>query len=875
MVYRLTAIPPSAGLLVVCLAVTLAILPGGIARASKLDSLRIGRDEYPRVFFFRQSESWAANQRVTYKSWEGCFERLMGIEGKVLEEEVPGRSIRNIDFFTRFKKRHPDQLVLLHYNGNARDPRFESGRFFAGHWVYYNGARILSDVPAGDGETEIRLSDASLFRTGIGRYRDANEDIGLCMLDGQGRPNWNISEQVQLVSVDPGKKSIRVRRACYGTSARAFPAGRAYAAAHVTEGPWGRKSNLLWFYNYSTRCPADANGRTCADVHVNHLAELFAPAGPINAFDGLEFDVLHNRCGGAGRGRGPDCDADGVMDGGVFDGINSYGIGVIEFCRKLRRRLGENILILADGHSVNNQRAFGLLNGIESEGWPALRDEQILDWSGGLNRHFFWDRSARRPAFSYINHKFIMPTGRPGVVARPDVPFNIHRLVFSAGVFTNSAICYSFAPPASRGELLGIWDEFCMGGAARPGWLGKPLGPPVRMAEMQPDVLGAVAKDFGPAIMSRLDGNGVRFARENRALKVRARDAAANEIRFILRDIPCKGPDLFVTLTARGAQLPGYPAEYARLMHVGIAPDQRQLVRAEMPETGMYIRRGDETPIDPESGAIVRFQQNVTIDGRPRDTYFVHPPYKSKRTGYTYWQRELSIDRDARLDFHLGMGPKSPARSDGVTFIVLIARTDGAKPTRWSEIFRHTQKEHRWTHHTVDLGRWAGKTVRLKFVSDCGPKNNTTTDQSYWADVFVLGPEGSDGLTEPVRYMTWCSGKDFSSGFYFSQVKGQKASLEFTVEGGAPVWISGLSAHAHADAVFREFEHGLVLANPSPRSYAFDLGALLPGRKFRRIRATSRQDTRTNDGSPVSGRIVLGPKDALFLVRRKDIAGED
>ena len=680
------------------LSTTLVILLSIGAKAESSESLRIFRDDYPRAFFFRQSEGMAASERIGYQQWERTFDRLMGIEGKVLEEEVPGRSIRNIDFFTRFKKRHLDQLVLLHFNGNARDPRFESGRFFVGHWIYYNGARVLSDVPATAGETEIKVSDPALFKINMGRYRNANEDIGLCMLDEKGQPNWHISEQVQLISINHKKKTICVRRGCYGTTPRAFPAGRAYAAAHVTEGPWGRKSHLLWFYNYSTKCPLDTQGRTCADILVDHLAELFGPSGPLQAFDGLEFDVLHNACWGRGR-RGPDCDADGRADRGQLDGMNTYGIGVVDFCRKLRQKLADDIIILADGHSVNNQRAFGILNGIESEGWPALRDHEIDDWPSGLNRHFFWDQNGRRPVFNYINHKFTVPGDQPGVVKRPDVPFNIHRLVFAAGVFTNSAICYSFAPANDPDGRLGIWNEFRMGRANKLGWLGKPLGPAIRMAKKQPDVLEGAWQNAGADLLARLSGQNVRFLCELGSLKVAATDPRAAQMKFRLRDVPCKGPDLFVSMTARAAPRKGYPEQMARLMWAGMLSNQAS-----------------------RSGA---------------------------------------------------------------------------------------------------------------------------------------------------QFMTWCNQKDFTSGFYFSEVHSQQIALEFTIEGAEPLWICELTVHAHPDAMVREFEHGLVLANPSPRRYIFELGKLFPGRKFRRIQGTANQDTVANNGSLVSDKVVLEPKDALFLIRER------
>jgi hypothetical protein len=77
-----------------------------------------------------------------------------------------------------------------------------------------------------------------------------------------------------------------------------------------------------------------------------------------------------------------------------------------------------------------------------------------------------------------------------------------------------------------------------------------------------------------------------------------------------------------------------------------------------------------------------------------------------------------------------------------------------------------------------------------------------------------------------------------------------------------------VTAHAAPDAIYRAFENGLVLCNPSPRPCTFDLNKLCPARKFARIQASTQQDPKTNTGQPVSGPITLGPKDSLFLVGR-------
>jgi len=44
---------------------------------------------------------------------------------------------------------------------------------------------------------------------------------------------------------------------------------------------------------------------------------------------------------------------------------------------------------------------------------------------------------------------------------------------------------------------------------------------------------------------------------DNGALKITARDPAAQQMRIELRDVPCAGPDLLIALTARAAPYNG------------------------------------------------------------------------------------------------------------------------------------------------------------------------------------------------------------------------------------------------------------------------------------------------------------------------------
>ena len=540
---------------------TLLALYGQMLRARDIEQLDVLKDHYPRAFFFRATES-AFNERryPTYESWERQFNRLQGIMGKCLDEECIGREPRNVEFFSRFKQDHPRQAVLLHFNGNARDPRYHTERYFPGHWIYRKATEILDDVAKKRGVTTIRVADARDFHVNAGRYRTSNDDIALFRTTVDGKHDWDYCEQVQLISADTKANTITVRRGCYGTEPLSFAAGRSRAAAHAVEGPWGKTNNIMWFYNFSTHCPRDDEGQTCADRLVDELAEWFGPTGKLAAFDGLEFDVMHNQTRG-------DTDGDGIEDHGVLDGVNCYGIGMVQFARQLRERMTDNFVIQGDGAlgpgGSRSQRAFGLLNGIESEGWPNLNQWEMEDWSGGLNRHFFWRANARKPAFNYVNHKWIEPVpGQPGVSRQPEVDFSRHRLVFAVCQFFDAAICYSLPPKNDPDHRFGVWDELRCGVEHKVGWLGRPEGPAVRVARQSPDLLQGMG--HGSSLAARIVGD-VRVTCDGDDVRVMARNSDADDLRFSVRGIPTAGAELTAFLTMRGESMTGYPSEMARL----------------------------------------------------------------------------------------------------------------------------------------------------------------------------------------------------------------------------------------------------------------------------------------------------------------------
>jgi len=835
-------------------ALLLAPLTAPLAAEAPPD-LALFDGNYPRAFFFRSCEGGPSRRGMTYATWEADYDRLMGIIGKALDEEVIGREAKNPEWFTRFKRDNPRQVVLLHFNGNARDPRHGTENYFPGHWIYRKAVAITADVPAENGETVIPVSDVSDFEVQSGRYKTSYDDIALFALTSEGTHDWAHCEQVQLVSVEQQAKTIRVKRGCYGTKPLAFKAGQARAAAHMVEGPWGKSNHILWYYNFATHCPKDFQGKTCADRLVDDLAAWFGKGGKLEAFDGLEFDVMWSETRG-------DTDGDGLVDNGVIAGVNQYGIGMHGFARQLRSRFGDQRIIQGDGAlgpgGIRSQRAIGSLNGIESEGFPNLHDWDFDDWSGGLNRHNFWQANAHPPVFNYINHKWVQGIpGKPGEHENPDVPHSRHRLSFAAAQFTDAMVCYAFAPPADGSGRIAIWDELVGGKLNTPGWLGKPLGPAVRTAAKTPDLLGGIGTPPGDELAKRI-GNATAT---NGVVAI----TPATDGTFSIKNLPANGADLLVLLTLSAEPRNSYPSDMPRLLHLEVVSGGLQsLMSPSLDHSGMCQRGKPEGPIEAGTGAQIAFRPAEKIGDKTLPAYAVHPPHQGGK-GSVFFCRDADVPSDAELRFHLGMGPKSPEKSDGVWFRVFASELTDAKPGPFKQIFERTTKAHQWLEQSVPLAQYAGKRVRLKFVADCGPADNAVTDHGRWGDIKIIRAGAPQAQTAPKSHMTWVNNRPFPAAFYFRDIRSASIDLNFKIEGHEQVVIHQLTAHAQPDAIYRLFENGLVLANPSTKPYVFDLQTIAPGRKFSRIHGSPTQDPGTNNGQPIGASVTLAPLDALFL----------
>jgi len=669
--------------------------------------LKVLDENYPKVVFFRSSERTSGYDG--YDQWQNVFNKFSGFIGQALPFELSDHELgdleKNPEYFNRFKKDHPDQIIIIHLNGTAQDPRYLPVDYFAGHWLYYNGAKVLSDIDEDGANAIIKVSDASLFYTNAGFTGDRNEDIGLCALNKDGTPNWNYSEQVQLIAADTMTNTISVRRGLYGTNPMKFKAAETYATSHVWDGPWNKRRYMNWAYNYSTECPKDASGRNFADRYSTYLSDVIAENGLLHGADGYTFDYTYGapRCTPRfARGRLPDFDGDGV--GEDFNKDNSYTIGIIEFFRKLREKIGDKKYIMSDGQDLDNQRAFEILNGIESEGWPVGSDPKINDWSGGLNRFFFWYANAKKPILNYTNFKYFRN------VSRNDITQKNARVVMAVAVFTSSIYALNLRPTEvfgyrSEGRGLEVYDELVMGKEKRTGWLGKPMGEMVHLAKYLSKNQANFAPSIGNELLKKLKGEGVRFSIENNSIKI---ESNKSEIRFVIKDIPVTGKDLTMLISAKGETIKDFPKEYARM-------------------------------------------------------------------------------------YALSAGEKGLPMPDRIT----------------------------------------------------------------------------PSIKDKNRFASFVNLREFTSDFYFSKLEKNTVDVEMQVESSEPIWITGIEAYSSPDVVCREFENGLVLANPSDEHFELNVKELFPKQKFRRLLATEYQDKITNNGALVGEILRLDGKDALFLVKEK------
>ncbi|MFZ2642461.1 MAG: hypothetical protein WA117_15810 [Verrucomicrobiia bacterium] len=147
-------------------------------------------------------------------------------------------------------------------------------------------------------------------------------------------------------------------------------------------------------------------------------------------------------------------------------------------------------------------------------------------------------------------------------------------------------------------------------------------------------------------------------------------------------------------------------------------------------ETGQCFRNGSPTGLDGKSGANVHPDVRMTCGNETKPGLFMHPPYQGG-TGVAFALYDpVTLPRKPAA-FRCDIGKRDGSdRGDGVLFRVAVVET-GGKETLVAE---KQWAEHAWAPLEADLSRWAGRTIRVKLISDVGPANNSSGDWACWAN---------------------------------------------------------------------------------------------------------------------------------------------
>ncbi|MCL4205338.1 MAG: sulfatase-like hydrolase/transferase [Pirellulaceae bacterium] len=329
----------------------------GGSQIGRTNAVAALQPSFPKAVHYRYANNFKVNpgqEDAAYRDWVADFGRTMGAE---LDGRVTLTADGRREIIQRFKREHPEQFLVFYSTGHikipteATDPA--SGKlsdYGHGHWLYLPRVKVLDDIRAEAGVSELRVQMPRPIERASGTVRAEDEDVAAAKTRGafslrpdrgddiclyafgpDGTPDWDNAEQVRLVGLDEERGIIHVERGCYGTQPRAF-SGQVFAAVHSEVTKFHG-----WFYNFSTFCPQDRRGRTAGEVWAESYARIFQPGGTSAHFDALQLDTLVED---VWPGRGSDINNNGLDDSDEdFGGVNWFAVGVCRALERLRAQL--------------------------------------------------------------------------------------------------------------------------------------------------------------------------------------------------------------------------------------------------------------------------------------------------------------------------------------------------------------------------------------------------------------------------------------------------------------------------------------------------------------------------------------------------------
>lgn len=124
----------------------ISILPAHLfSQQNKLIGKTAFNSQYPQFFHFRGEMK--RDVHTDYDTWEKKYVTSSGLLRKYICEELKIDTIL-YSWLNRFAETYPEKLLLLHFNGEARQvndyPEINK-KYFPGHWVYETGSLLSED----------------------------------------------------------------------------------------------------------------------------------------------------------------------------------------------------------------------------------------------------------------------------------------------------------------------------------------------------------------------------------------------------------------------------------------------------------------------------------------------------------------------------------------------------------------------------------------------------------------------------------------------------------------------------------------------------------------------------------------------------------
>ena len=500
---------------------------------------------FPQFYSFRGEGNRKAH--TDYDAWVNDIRNTNGVLRKFISEEVEVNP-NSAEWANQYASDHPEKLLLLHLNGEAKNVMDNPDvwkRYFPGHWLYNPGATLKSAV--GEKTTEISVDNVAPF---INRkYRGGNGEgqlfqknsipnyALLVRIDEQKHRLWYESEIIQITGIDEQNRKLTIERGLCDSKQLQYDPDKAYIAP-IEGGIWGK--GMMFFYNMSTDCPKDKNGKAASDVFLEEIYSLFSKTGKLRNFNGIAFDV--NYFDVSERLVNADTNNDGIKDGGWINGNNNWLKGDYQFLQKLRAAIGQNFIITADGERAANQQAVGVLNGVESEGLVEPADGW-RGFSNTVNLHQYWDHNnTMEPQFRYV----VLKLGNKNDASESErlKRFAIGTACCLGAYTTDPEKKLSVRKDDSQNSETNVLPQWMK----QSGALGHYKGDLIHLAESTTDVLNKSLSDLSKMIIS----SDCNIKMVNNQLEISAREnSTSRDVNICLKGLNLPSGDATVFMEVK------------------------------------------------------------------------------------------------------------------------------------------------------------------------------------------------------------------------------------------------------------------------------------------------------------------------------------